>query len=214
MRILITAGPTREMIDDVRFISNLASGQLGILIAELASEVDEVILVLGPTNLSTAHLKRVEIINIVSATEMYNEVEKRFSDCDAFISTAAVADYRPKDKIIGKYKKRSDNWNIELIRNPDILLHMGKCKQKQISIGFALEPDNIDSREEALINANKKLLEKNCDMIVLNSPKNLGEKTEDSIYFITENGIESKFESINKQTQASEILKFLRNLRN
>lgn len=236
MRILITAGPTREMIDDVRFISNLASGLLGILIAgQSASREDDVTLILGPTHLSPEKSDNLEVVRVVSALEMYAAVEKRFADCDVFISTAAVADYRPKEKIDGKFKKDGGNWEIELVRNPDILKEMGKRKRKQILIGFALEAgQNRDSdfgirdsgktpegritnhearttnHESRIINAKKKLLEKNCDMLVLNSPQNLGEESEDSLFFITSKGIERKFKNIDKQTQATQILNFLK----
>ena len=106
MKILITAGPTREMLDDVRFLSNLASGQLGIMLAEkLALKSHETTLVLGPTHLKPNEIRKLNVINVVSADEMYQAVRTEFERCRVFISSAAVADYKPKNRIKGKFKK-------------------------------------------------------------------------------------------------------------
>jgi len=202
MKILITAGPTREMIDDVRFISNLASGQLGIHLAELlADEMNEVILVLGPTHLKVRECDNLSVINVVSAKDMFYAVNAEFADVDVFIASAAVADYQPKKRIIGKIKKNEDSLNIEFVRTPDILKEMGAIKDKQYMIGFALEADN------ALENAQKKLSEKNCDIIVLNSAANLGESGKDQISFVKNDGICKSFNNLSKIEQAREIIK-------
>lgn len=202
MKTLITAGPTREMIDEVRFISNLASGQLGIYLAEmLADKMHEVILVLGPTHLKPRECNNLRIINVISAEDMYHAVNAEFANVDVFIATAAVADYRPKYRIKGKIKKNDDSRIIELVRTPDILKEMGALKDKQFIIGFALEADN------PLENAQNKLLEKNCDVIVLNSPANLGETGKDKISFVKYGGIYKSFDNISKIEQAREINK-------
>ena len=191
MKILITAGPTREMIDDVRFISNLASGQLGIYLAEmLADQMQEVILVLGPTHLIPQESNNLRIINVVSAEDMFHAVNSEFAGVDVFIATAAVADYHPKNRIKGKIKKNEDSRSLELVRTPDILKEMGVLKEKQYIIGFALEADN------PVENAQKKLMEKNCDVIILNSPANLGESGKDQIIFINRDGICKSFDNL------------------
>ena len=202
MKILITAGPTREMLDDVRFLSNLASGQLGIHLAELlADKTHEVVLVLGPTHLRPRERRNLRMINVVSAEEMFNAVRAEFADVDVFIASAAVADYRPTKRIDGKLKKNEDSRIIELVRTPDILKAMGALKKQQFIIGFALEADN------PLENAQKKLLEKNCDIIVLNSPANLGKSGKDKISFVKSDGICKSFDNLSKIEQAQEIIK-------
>lgn len=165
-KILITAGPTYEKIDSVRFIGNFSTGKMGFALAEeLASRGAHVFLVTGPTNLS-AHNPDIERIDIMSAREMYDAATGLFPQCDAAILSAAVADYRPEHEADHKIKKLndSDGMTINLVQNPDILATLGTMKQqRQILVGFALETDNeVD-------NAKKKLTKKNLDFIVLNS---------------------------------------------
>ena len=165
-RILITAGPTYERIDSVRFIGNFSSGKMGFAIAEeLASRGADVILVAGPTHLST-NSPRIQRIDITSAREMYAAATQNFPSCDAAILSAAVADFRPEHEADHKIKKQndSDGMVISLVQNPDILATLGAAKRNdQILVGFALETDN------ELDNAKKKLSKKNLDFIVLNS---------------------------------------------
>ncbi len=165
-KILITAGPTYEKIDSVRFIGNFSTGKMGFALAEeLAERGAKVILVSGPTQLNTKHTN-IERIDILSAREMYKTATEHFPECDAAILSAAVADFRPEHEADHKIKKQSDqdDMTLHLVQNPDILATLGKMKKEgQLLIGFALETDN------ELENAQKKLTKKNLDFIVLNS---------------------------------------------
>ncbi len=163
-RILITAGATREKIDDVRFVSNYSSGKMGFALAgEAAKHGAEVVLISGKTYLETPG--GVKRIDIESAEEMFEEAKLYFEWSDVFISAAAVADYRPEKKIDGKFKKTTDSFELQMVKNPDILAHFGeKKKRNQIAIGFALESS------DHLKHAQEKLIKKNLDVVVLNSP--------------------------------------------
>lgn len=162
-RILITAGPTYEAIDPVRFIGNHSSGKMGYALAEVSANLGaEVVLVSGPSHV---HLKRnaVKLIPVTSAKEMYEATHAHFDNCDVAILSAAVADYRPKRVADQKIKKKDSVLTLELEKTDDILASLGKIKQKQLLIGFALETEN------ELENAKSKLKKKNLDLIVLNS---------------------------------------------
>lgn len=165
MKILITAGPTREKIDDVRFISNYSSGKMGYALANYAKELNhEVYLISGPVNLSA--IEGVNTIKIESADQMHNEVVKLYKEMDVLIFAAAVADFKPINYHQGKIKKTEDNDKmiIELTKNPDILADISSKKSdNQIVVGFALESEN------EIENAISKLKRKKCDLIVLNS---------------------------------------------
>jgi phosphopantothenoylcysteine decarboxylase/phosphopantothenate--cysteine ligase len=167
--ILMTAGPTHEKLDPVRFIGNYSSGKMGYSIAEAFAQCGaDVHLVTGPTHINKP--AGVTIYNVTSATEMNDKVVELFSKADVAIMTAAVADYRPKDQSNTKIKKKNDDGiSLELIQNPDILAGVGKNKSaKQYVVGFALETHN------ELENAKGKLEKKNADMIVLNSANAAG----------------------------------------
>jgi phosphopantothenoylcysteine decarboxylase / phosphopantothenate---cysteine ligase len=168
-KVLITAGPTYEAIDPVRFIGNHSSGKMGFAIAEEAAKAGaEVVLVCGPVALKTVHPK-IQRIDVTGAEEMAVECIKHFPDCDIAVLSAAVADFRPKNVSNSKIKKQQGPPVIELEQTTDILASLGKTKTKQqLLIGFALETDN------ELDNAQKKLVSKNADMIVLNSLKEEG----------------------------------------
>lgn len=169
--MLVTAGPTYERIDSVRFIGNFSTGKMGFAVAEeLAERGAKVILVAGPTSLTAKH-RNIRQINIESAREMYAAATENFGSCDAAILSAAVADYRPENVADHKIKKTADTetLDIHLVQNPDILATLGKMKTgRQLLVGFALETDN------ELENAKSKLARKNLDMIVLNSLKDKG----------------------------------------
>lgn len=167
-RVLITAGPTYEPIDPVRFIGNHSSGKMGIAIAEAAAKSGaEVTLVCGPSSVGSS--STIERINVQSAQNMFDEVMSRFEQNDIFILSAAVADYRPKQVAPSKLKKQNETLHIELEPTPDILASLGKKKRSdQVLVGFALETDN------ELENAKSKLEKKNCDLIVLNSLQDVG----------------------------------------
>lgn len=165
--ILVTAGPTREKIDPVRFFTNRSSGKMGYAIAEAAYEQGAMVtLISGPTALQPP--AGVECIQIETAQQMYEEVMKRYHDSDAVIKAAAVADYRPKTTYDEKMKKQDGSLVIELERTIDILKVLGEKKKRQILVGFAAETDNVQAY------ALKKLKAKNLDMIVANNVKQQG----------------------------------------
>ncbi|HLS31382.1 MAG TPA: bifunctional phosphopantothenoylcysteine decarboxylase/phosphopantothenate--cysteine ligase CoaBC [Flavobacteriaceae bacterium] len=168
-KVLITAGPTYEAIDPVRFIGNHSSGKMGYAIAEKAAQNGaEVILVSGPTALKIDY-KEINVEQVTSAEEMYQAVMKHFADCDIFIAAAAVSDYTPADIAEEKIKKKDDsNMQINLKKTKDILFEAGKQKTNQFLVGFALETEN------ELENAKGKLARKNLDFIVLNSLRDKG----------------------------------------
>ncbi len=166
--ILITAGPTYEAIDPVRFIGNHSSGKMGYELAnECADRGAKVYLVSGPSHEKIKN-STIELIKVQSADEMYQACTKIFENCDVAIMSAAVADYTPKIKSTQKIKKNSSDLNIELTKTVDILKSLGEQKSKQILIGFALETEN------EIENAFSKLERKNADFIVLNSLNDMG----------------------------------------
>jgi len=161
-KILVTAGPTYEPIDPVRYIGNHSSGKMGYAIAqELATRGAEVVLISGPVNLKPDH-PHIQLVRVTTANEMYQSALTHFPHCHAAILAAAVADYRPKQVASHKIKRSENPLVVELEPNPDIAAELGRRKTNQILAGFALETDNhID-------NAQKKLQTKNFDFIVLN----------------------------------------------
>ncbi|MEY4935292.1 MAG: hypothetical protein RIS64_1651 [Bacteroidota bacterium] len=210
-KILITAGPTYEAIDPVRFIGNRSSGKMGIALAEtLAQRGAEVILILGPSALSTQVIG-IQTIRVESAQQMYDNAIQFFPDCDAAILAAAVADYRPQTVATEKIKKKSDTLTIELERTADIAAELGRRKTiKQRIIGFALET------HEELANALSKLRRKNMDAIVLNSLRDAGAGFQHDTNKITivldENKIK-KFDLKDKKSVASDIADTLKEIR-
>lgn len=162
-KILVTAGPTHEAIDPVRYIGNHSSGRMGFEIANSAAQLGaEVVLITGPTHYK-AHYDSIQTIPILSARDMYDAAHQNFDAVDAAILSAAVADYRPKFPALSKIKKKNTTLTLELEKTEDILASLGEKKEKQILIGFALETEN------EVANAIKKLKAKNLDLIVLNS---------------------------------------------
>lgn len=167
--VLITAGPTYEKIDPVRFIGNFSSGKMGYALAEEAALNEaEVILVSGPVIGNISH-KNIKIISVTSADEMYTVCNKYFKSADIAILAAAVADYKPKEIQNTKLKKKEQNITLELVSTVDIAKSLGSVKRKdQVLVGFALETDN------AIENARQKLIKKNFDLIVVNSLEDPG----------------------------------------
>jgi phosphopantothenoylcysteine decarboxylase/phosphopantothenate--cysteine ligase len=167
--ILITAGPTVEPIDPVRYISNHSTGKMGFALAEELAALDaQVTVIKGPTSFNP-EMKGIKIIPVTTAQEMYDASVKAFPKADVAILAAAVSDYRPVSVHSQKIKKENDALHVQLVKNPDILESLGKKKtKKQLLVGFALET------EDELANARKKLQKKNLDMIVLNSLRDKG----------------------------------------
>lgn len=167
-QILITAGPTYEALDPVRFIGNHSSGKMGFEIANAAANLGaNVILVTGPTHQKTNH-SYIHVKPVVSTEEMYNEVHKHYKSSQIAILSAAVADYRPKSIADQKIKKQDSTFTIELEKTKDILKSLGEAKGSQFLVGFALETNN------ELEHAKGKLKSKNLDLIVLNSLQDKG----------------------------------------
>ncbi|MCY0969736.1 bifunctional phosphopantothenoylcysteine decarboxylase/phosphopantothenate--cysteine ligase CoaBC [Chryseobacterium wangxinyae] len=167
-KVLITAGPTYEAIDPVRFIGNHSSGKMGFSLAEEAAKRGaNVILISGPSVLNSKH-ENIQLYRVTSAKQMFEKVFEFYDQIDIGIASAAVADYAPKEVATEKIKKNDDSLTIEFIKNPDILKTMGEKKANQFLVGFALETQNEEE------NAIAKLKKKNLDMIVLNSLRDEG----------------------------------------
>lgn len=204
-KVLITAGPTYEAIDPVRFIGNHSTGKMGYALAtEAANRGAEVILISGPSAEVVNH-QNIRRIDITSAKEMYQEVFRYYAEMDIAIASAAVADYAPKIMATEKIKKKEENLTIELVKNPDILKAMGENKKAQILVGFALETNNEEQ------NAKEKLQKKNLDMIVLNSLKDKGagfKNETNKIKIITQEEFLS-FDLKSKKEVAEDIFNFI-----
>ena len=203
--VLITAGPTYEAIDPVRFIGNHSSGKMGFSLAEEAVKRGaKVILISGSTSQKTDH-KNIEIHRVTSAKEMYDEVFKYYEKVDIAIASAAVADYAPKTVAKEKIKKSEEEFTIELVKNPDILKTMGEKKTHQFLVGFALETQNEEE------NAKSKLQKKNLDMIVLNSLRDEGagfQKDTNKVKILTHSE-QKEFSLKSKDEVAKDILDFV-----
>jgi phosphopantothenoylcysteine decarboxylase / phosphopantothenate---cysteine ligase len=170
MKILITAGPTREYLDDVRYLSNASSGRMGYALAEAALRAGhEVVLVTGPVDLHPP--VGCEVHAVETTAQMRDACVSVFPGCDGVIAAAAVCDYKPKQRIQGKIAKTGEAVSIEMIETDDVLAELGRMKQSRWVVGFALEAHN--PRENAL----QKLRKKSCDWIVLNAPTAIGSES-------------------------------------
>ena len=203
-KILITAGPTYEPIDAVRFIGNFSSGKMGFSLAKTAASLGaEVTLITGPTSLNIID-DNISIINVVTADEMFLETKKHFKSSDISILSAAVSDFKPKIRSDNKIKKKYNNLlSIDLVENIDILKFLGQKKSKnQILVGFALETDN------EIKNALLKIKNKNLDAIVLNSLNDQGAgfgHDTNKITYINNSGLVKKFELKSKIDVSKDI---------
>ena len=167
MKVLITAGPTREYLDDVRYLSNASSGKMGVALAKAARDAGwEVVLVTGPVDIPPPG--GVEVVPVVTTADMRAACEAAFPTCDGVIAAAAVCDYRPVRRVAGKIAKTGEPVTIEMIETDDVLAGLGQSKGGRWVLGFALEAQN--PRENAL----QKLRRKNCDLIALNAPAAIG----------------------------------------
>ena len=201
-KVLITAGPTYEAIDPVRFIGNHSSGLMGFELAKCAARLGaSVVLVSGPTKYTIAH-DAISLISIVSAEEMYDRTHEHYANADIVICAAAVADYRPKIRATQKIKKTKGELQIELVKTKDILFSLGQAKKGQYLVGFALETEN------EVENAKGKLKRKNLDAIVLNSLNDNGAGfggTTNKISFLDTNSTIQTFELKTKAAVAEDI---------
>lgn len=171
MKVLITAGPTREYLDDVRYLSNASSGRMGFALAEaVLAAGHQVVLACGPVALTPP--PGCQIHPVETTDDLLTTCNALFPQCDGVIATAAVCDYRPKSRFPGKLAKTGVSLELELVETADVLADLGRHKGNRWIVGFALESD-----EFAHVNALRKLKEKNCDAIVLNRPSAIGAET-------------------------------------
>ena len=202
-KILITAGPTKEAIDPVRYLTNNSSGKMGYALAEIAYlSGAEVNLISGPVNIKS--IEGVKLININTADEMLNEVKALITNTDIFIGCAAVADFKPIDFHKSKIKKdHNDEMSLKLIKNPDILQYASDHMKEKLVIGFSAETDNV------IENAKIKLLKKNLNMIICNdvSNKDIGFDSDDNeVHLITHDDV-VKLTKTSKLKIAKQIIK-------
>ena len=201
LRVLVTAGPTQEAIDPVRYITNHSTGKMGYAIAENAVRRGaEVTLVSAHTEIQPPMF--VDLVPVVSAKDMYNAVLSRFNDVDICIKAAAVSDYRPSCVADNKIKKTDGDMSISLERTDDIIAELGKIKKNQFLCGFSMETENV------LENSRKKLVRKNLDMIVANSIKTEGAGfgTDTNVVTIITNNEEINLEKMSKSKVAEKVL--------
>ncbi len=211
LKVLVTAGPTFEAIDPVRYISNLSTGTMGIFIAEeFASRGAAINLVLGPSDIEV--LLSINTTRVISAKEMFEVALNYIDKVDVIVMAAAVADYTPEKPAIEKIKKKENSLSIKLVKTNDILLRAGELKSDhQTLVGFALETNNEKE------NAQKKLANKNADLIVLNSLNDAGAGFGNSTNKITifdKKGNEYNFEKKSKREVAKDIVNAIINFRN
>lgn len=207
-KFVITAGPTVERIDPVRYITNDSSGKMGYNIAKAAVELGgEVTLISGPTNCEipkNVHFQRVE-----SAEDMFAAVKRVYQDADVIIKVAAVSDYRPVQRLNQKRKKGDAHWNLEMVKNPDILSWLGEHKTHQVLVGFAAET------HDAIGYGEKKLREKNLDMIVVNdvAKPNVGfHHDTNEVVLLFKDGTKEYLPLQSKEAVAYQIMKYVENL--
>jgi len=201
VRVLVTAGPTREYLDDVRFLSNASSGKMGFACASAAARAGhQVVLVTGPVALPDP--EGIRTIRVESALEMHRAVMKAYPAIDAAIATAAVGDYRPAARVAGKLKKQSGALTLRLVRTPDILEEMGAKKGRRVLVGFALEVQ--DAARQALLKYKKK----NLDYIILNSPRTFAADTMDCRIY-KDGAVVKRFRGASKNAVARWIVSIL-----
>ena len=207
MRFLITAGPTREPLDPVRYLSNRSSGKMGYAIAKAAIDAgNEVVLISGPVDVDPP--RGTELISVSTSDEMFDAVHRQTRHCDIIVMCAAVADYKPKHVSKTKIKKRDGNLSFDLIPTRDILASLPK-NRKYIVVGFAAETENVET------NALKKLREKNCDIVVANDVSRADsgmESDENEVTILFCGGEIKKISRAPKKIVARELIKIFANV--
>jgi len=205
VRFLITAGPTREPIDPVRYLSNRSSGKMGYAIAEAAIEAShEVVLISGPVDVNRP--RGVAVIPVLTSDEMFDTVRRHTSRCDILVMCAAVANYKPKTISKTKIKKGNQNFSLELTPTRDILASLPKQRRQYLVVGFAAETENIEK------NAHEKLQKKNCDVIVANDARTGMESDENEIIIFFRDGEMKKISRAPKKIIARELIKIFENV--
>ena len=200
-KVVITAGPTREAIDPVRYISNHSSGKMGYALAEAAAEAGaETVLISGPVNLTAPD--RVRTISITSAQEMYQAALDEADGCQLFIASAAVADYRPMQTAEQKIKKDTEHMTIELVKNPDIVSAVAALPKRPFTVGFAAETANLENY------ARGKLERKNLDLVIANdvSDRTIGFNSDDNEVLVVEITGSETIPKINKSILARQLI--------
>ena len=207
MRFLITAGPTREPLDPVRYLSNRSSGKMGYAIAEATLEAGhEVVLISGPVGINRP--RGAAVIPISTSDEMFDAVHQQARNCDILVMSAAVADYKPAKVSKSKIKKRDGNLSFDLIPTRDILASL-PTNRKYIVVGFAAETENVET------NALKKLREKNCDIVVANDVSRADsgmESDENEVTILFHGGEIKKISRAPKKIVARELIKIFENV--
>ena len=205
MTFLITAGPTREPIDPVRYISNRSSGKMGYAIAKAALDVGhDVILISGPVNL--ARPRNAKVIYVSTSDEMFDAVHQHADEVNVCVLCAAVADYKPAQVSPVKIKKRATQLSLELIPTRDILDSLGRLQNRKfLLVGFAADTDHLEA------NATKKLREKNCDIIVANDARVAMESDENELLILFRDGDTKKISRAPKKNLARELVKIFAN---
>lgn len=199
--VVITAGPTREAIDPVRYISNHSSGKMGYALAEAARDAGaQVTLISGPVNIPAP--ERVRMVNITSALDMFNAAQSELEHCQIFIASAAVADYRLATVAAQKVKKSTDTLSLDLVKNPDIVAMVAAHEPHPFTVGFAAETQNVEQY------ARGKLESKNLNMIIANdvSRSDIGFNSDDNAVSVFWQGGQQHFDTMNKQTLARELI--------
>lgn len=201
-KVVITAGPTREAIDPVRYISNHSSGKMGYALAQAAAEAGaQTVLISGPTQLAAP--QRVEFVSITTAEEMLAASLKHVNECDVFIAAAAVADYRPAHITTQKIKKTADeHMTLELVKNPDIVASIAALDPKPFTVGFAAESENL------LVYAQQKLERKNLDLIIANniSAEGIGFNSDDNAVTVMSKNDQQELGQRSKQQLARDLI--------
>lgn len=209
MRFIVTAGPTREPIDPVRYLSNRSSGKMGFAIAEAAIEAGhDVVLISGPVNLEPPN--GAQFVSTLTSEEMHDAVHRHVACCDVLVMCAAVADYKPTKIAPRKIKKHEATLSMELVRTKDILASLAKEDRQFLVVGFAAETNDLEE------NAKKKLREKNCDIVVANNVSNADvgmESAENEVSILFRNGETKKIPRSPKKNIARELIKIISNMR-
>jgi phosphopantothenoylcysteine decarboxylase/phosphopantothenate--cysteine ligase len=205
VRFVVTAGPTREAIDPVRFISNRSSGKMGYAIAEAAlARGHDVTLISGPASLAAP--RGTQLVSITTSDELYDAVHRAVRACDALVMCAAVSDYKPAVSAKRKMKKQKAPFALKLIPTTDVLASLPKENRRYLVVGFAAETHDLK------INAQKKLRRKNCDLIVANdvSRSDAGmESDENEVVIFSRNGESQKISRTSKKIIARELVKII-----